>query len=1605
MAKQYTAEERSRNAQKQLRDRLGKFIPMGGTASYVSKGKKKTATVLGNDGTYVYFLPPIKNINHRPEPYRVPISAVNLTGIDKKASLKKKEEREAEKKAIDEATKDFLDRITPNQRKNIERVQEVTEQMEREKKDVDYFEEKEGVVSLGKNERKEADEATTKVVEQLLRDTDEGKPNEFPLPDGMRATFERSGDRYRVSIVDRDGDEIQSDLYSTERGEQGLAQQAASEIQTFLDAYDTTEEVIVDIDEDGIPDDKDPSINVEVSTPDPTARRYDRTELDTSVKDTKLTEGTGNSVLYVKTALREEERGYRWQRYEKTPSGQYENKGHVYAEDLANADLKVATTSPRKKRSRTLPDNSNKYGVRGMGKELANQLPAYEAELVGTRQFVRLGEKPEVDKLPIGTTIRHQTANGKSADMVKISKDMWFGKAGEFTNEEFLEAMEDRPLVKPATSSTLTKDGDTKLSAYRKKNGLDENPVEAVTKKLSEVIDYAAETKRLKLEGVRSDSDMDGTRYDILGKNGVIDESYIKKGDSYINTEDSSLEFTAEEFDEFYIDKNGLPLYDKNLPDEYRNETPDFDFDAIEVKTDFEDTKPIGRVGSPLNETQSRILSLKGGSDYTLSDDFEARAKELARLNKAGLVDVKDFDPTLLYQSPSGTPAKDAFHYNGEPMRVGDRVFIPKGKREDGNPDTPYHDLEDAYVEHVIVGFSNGGGQNSGKHDVLAFPLEEVDLRIRRSNGSTKEQLYGPEFILSNTSAYRSANYDRVLLPDDDGNLQSGSRAIENTAGRVGSHSLGQFYGADGKELFKGDDITFRHRDIQEPVLDENGGVVWDEEGNIITAGPYSAVINGTILDFNEKNQSLTVQFVDDDGNTVIRQPSIKYSVKGNNSEVPTPEDYRTKENLPELPEGFSRDVEGRVIDGYGQRISESRTAPPETGEQGAKTYEPVGDSYLEDIFGEGDTSPSPEEIFGEEDTLSDVERLSAAINNNSNHVDGVNEYLGRKGEISVVSQEEYDSLDTDERYRGVSQEGVEAFYRSELGKGGPGPALYVSDSRSEAEGYAGSTGETIPVKFREDAKFVTADQLAEDLKGLDDSDVSNFIRTAEGTVQAAYFGYDVIDLSSDGSDFRSGNYAVVNPSVIVTPERESNKGETSVPTPQEQTAKRKRNLINSIVATQQEYSSEIPRYFRDLKDKDYSSDKDKAKDWASAPVGSAIRVKGGTFAIKTGDKTWDFRRSSKHLVQRNLSTSQMAKILEDSPEILENGRTTAPSRKKFLEYNGGKVQATKAPSSEKAPTGSQIEVEGESVTKTSNGWETEQGELLSDNQVNTLLSDHPEDVKISKVSVAKVSGEGKRKVAAQDSLFDMGDDGTVTFTPGIYTDEKSTKISAEDADTLFANLTDSFDVTTVDKSSDGPELITLDSEGTISAEVDSDSSSVAETATTRFAQEFNYEPPARIVSDNSDYFQTAKALTKPNPDGGYDLIINSDGASEAEVAQAVAEGLRTRVASANGVSPREMDQRVVGKVYSARVEDPDANISKSYDEILKELGIRSKRKGSIVVEAFKDVWENGADAKPVHLDIWSEYASDAEALSLFRKENGRDPRSDEELRKFRKGL
>ena len=52
----YSSSERSANAKKQIRDRNGRWVEMGGKVNWFSKtaGKMKTGTLVGTDGTVSY---------------------------------------------------------------------------------------------------------------------------------------------------------------------------------------------------------------------------------------------------------------------------------------------------------------------------------------------------------------------------------------------------------------------------------------------------------------------------------------------------------------------------------------------------------------------------------------------------------------------------------------------------------------------------------------------------------------------------------------------------------------------------------------------------------------------------------------------------------------------------------------------------------------------------------------------------------------------------------------------------------------------------------------------------------------------------------------------------------------------------------------------------------------------------------------------------------------------------------------------------------------------------------------------------------------------------------------------------------------------------------------------------------------------------------------------------------------------------------------------------------------------------------------------------------------------------------------------------------------
>lgn len=211
---------------------------------------------------------------------------------------------------------------------------------------------------------------------------------------------------------------------------------------------------------------------------------------------------------------------------------------------------------------------------------------------------------------------------------------------------------------------------------------------------------------------------------------------------------------------------------------------------------------------------------------------------------------------------------------------------------------------------------------------------------------------------------------------------------------------------------------------------------------------------------------------------------------------------------------------------------SEEVDSSTDTEIQDQETPEEPAQTDQDDSDTTDELEPSDEE---QDDTDPEEDRIRESLYSSDNQVEAGVKYSGRDGDgVQEVSREDYDSQDSTTYYRGENN--PDRFYDSQLGNGGPGMGIYITDDRSEAGRFGSSVIET---KLRDDARVATAEDLDRDIDAMEDGVAKDFISTITPTAQAAFLGYDALDTSTEGSEFRRGNIAVVNPSALITPERQ----------------------------------------------------------------------------------------------------------------------------------------------------------------------------------------------------------------------------------------------------------------------------------------------------------------------------------------------------------------------------------------------------------------------------------------------------------------------------------
>lgn len=1508
----YDAIERARNAAKQARDKNGRFIEMNGTMRYKSGGQTKSGTIIGVSGGYAYFLPPIKNKNHRPMPYRIPLNALEM--YKPKATLKKKADRDHAKNYVNEQTKLFESKLDPTRKADQDTHKRVVDKAKKEKLDVDTYEvDKEGVEHLKKNDPTNADPKTQALINARLESLAEGESFKIPLEDGFEMEVTRVNGRISRKVLDSQGRTHSDRNFSEKKSDSEISQEIAKDVARENDTKDVGEEVQIDIDPedidgDGIPDISDPNVSPDWKTTTSTTK-VTKEELDVAPKGAVIVSEDDNTI-YAKSARRSESKGQQWNRYRKNGAHYELDRDDVYSQDIADGSgfkrpvertSVTAKASPEVKkekaetvkkqktakdaREQQLMDINDKKkhlsgadapkGLLPIDSALLNLLP--ESAVRDKTKLDNVSMPKEeltteiLDSLPAGTQVSVIQRNGSISRVTKMSDGSWYAKKSfkdnltgldrhVLTSEEVQKGLEDDAKVRASTPTRRTNDLDEAVASREKNKRSYENNR---TKHAQTKVDKEEEEARKNIEKATKNL-LDEVK--TVGQKSEYDDALKASTASNDDLVGTRYRLTAESGEEGTVYRKTADGRIEN--EDVANNPQDFFSDAKEFAEFFPQT----------------LTSLM----YNIDEDNVVEP------------DVKSSD--VIEPLPA----------TAESFPVGTKPPTPS--KNQNKVKSGYHNYSTINPIDSITGLDGTvyelGETRTKRQAVIAdmFKKGNLDLddliknkgykaMFEAEEGEETGRVYhdGTPIRIGDEILYRTALHENdVNSPED---------YVE-----VRSVVIGRMNGKDDLLILPVEDVSGKRRQTK------TGATITD------TFGPENVLglTNGT------RNANL---------NKIRRTTDDGYELIGNRN--PT-------------------NVDGRS-----------------------------GNFDLEDLYSQDGS------VLGKKD------RVQFRMQSSSRNTDGIpynDVFTGRIKSVNRKNQSFVVIGDNGEIYR--------PSVKNTTSIDGPEP---IPEPRIKDE-------LDVPEGFRLDSqnRILTEEsaQISEDVRDSLDQNrqtgTSPDSNTGNGE-KPVDFG-EVDESETGGNEYKpeETNVDTVGDAKAKSEDLfgESNDAPKDKPEP-----RKKRNLINSVVNTEQEYDSSIPRYFRDRKENEYGSDAEKATDWASAPVGSTIRLLGGGFAIKTSADSWDFRKSSKHLVQRRLSNKKFAETLVANSDFLENARTTAPTRKKFLEYNGGKLSPTAKPSSRKAPTGSEVEVEGDKLTKTESGWQGDQGVILSDKQLDKIMAENPEDVKVTKVSVSKTVSKDK-SVAIQDSIFDLNEDGSFSRNDVFSFSPKET-ISAEEVDTVAGEMSPDFNMVVKNRNDNSEdsweavETVSLDSDGNIALTLDDTSEQTAKKVLSDFASrlEGSAVPPRRIILDESEHFQTVSAYSKPNPDGGYDLVVNPDGVEEKDIASALADGMRQNNATARGMSLRDYDKQVLDTLVS------EEDRSLSYDEILKKLGIRSKRQGSSVAEAFQDVWENGEDASPAHLNIWKRYASDNEMIALFRKENGRDPVSDSELDKYRKKI
>lgn len=1504
MAKKYTASERSRNAQKQLRDKGGRFLEQGGSFKYKGRdGKQKVGTIIGMLDGYVYALPQLENPHHRPMPFRIPMGSVE--SLKSKATIRDKETLAAEKKLLAENTKKFENNLSPSRKKSFDQQKDATAKAKKEKIDADQYEVKEdGTYHYSKRNPIAPDAKIQASLDAVLPTLKAGESFQFDLGDGYKMKITRENGKLVRETISPEGETTSRDDYSGKKGDQEASQAIAIRAKEHEDLEDP-EEVMIDLDGDGINDIDDPMIRVDEKAKKTAPEEISKEDLDALPVNTRL---YTDKAVYTKSSRRDDQ-GPQWSRHEKTD--EKVDTYHLTGEELHSSDLMDGTKYRKEVKETPLEDlpedhprrvqaakqaeidakaehtqkrmdiindlekhsggvKSIKQGLSRVGSELLEKLP--ESAERGTQAdkthdylvIPKSDMSPEIlESLPAGTRVSIKGRNGKSHIATKMNNDSWYTKKN--FNDHLSKNEDQRTLstedvfnastgdtINIASRNTVTSmkdftDSEASRDAYRKilkaKAGGGTIDTEDDAKDVSELPDADNVTGLEAIQQLRRENTAQDS--DPVGTIYKVegDETYRKVANGQIiNLGDSSSYYlNAKEFDDdFNSDGQGYLNYYVERPEPVNPPSPDAPVSPSHVSTD-------GNLPLPAEVTKAPKVKSGKRHTYATSNPIEA---------------IKGLD--------------------GETYELNDTRL--------------------------------------GRNGVVSELANSSNLDVENFNPKV---LYAAEEGESVGESYHDGTPIRI-----------GDEVLYNTGLKQNDVNSGEAVLArmvvTGKMGGKGDLLLFPletvHGKTRYTVYekDENGKDVRDSKGN-------RKAISSVVVDKSFGPES------------VIKN---QYSVRSSNFEKM----YR------ETPDGLELLGVREVANVSGR----------------------TGSFSLEDMYSQ----------------------------------DGIHVSVG--DEVKFITPKR--SMNDKQSYDTVHSGKVVGFNTSnqslvlDLGGGDDGEFFnaslkYTTAGDADPVGPLDLDSVQLPEGLIRDSQGrVLSEDSARNAEEIrDDKD-----GTAPSTVVPEP-DRGVFDDGADSSQAQEDDGKVVE-------EIEGNFGEPATaeeskpkPKPKPAPAPRRR-LIDSVgkdsagneVEIDVEYDSSIPRYFRDRKDKEYADNQEKATDWANSPIGSTIRLKGGMYAIKTSADAWEYRKSSRHLTQRGISNKQFAEAVASDENIMNNARTTAPTRKKFLTFNGGKVK-NKAPETSKAPEGTQIDVDGDVATKSNDGWDSN-GTLITDEQMDSLMAENPQKVKVARIPKDKVFPTKETKVMVQDSLFSLDDSGDMDVeTP--FGGEPNKKVKSDDIETYVASLVSSFDNIQRSDDDEGTRVVHYGVDGNFSnmRNVDPDTADGMVEALNDFYESAENIPKfSGVFYDDTELIGSLDAYVKPTvgKPGEYDLVVNPPANGDAEDTRDVYEAVRGGIDAHLKERSSEVFENH-NATAEAWTNDYAVSISKSYDEIIKELGV--KYDGALLDRAREDILANGSEASSYHRYIYQRMVSDIEIDNMFQREKGRAPKTKSERDRYKK--